>query len=772
MIENYSRCWGGSGDVLIPIGNDDAVAPPLWRALERYDPDRLGYYLLTRRGQQLAAPNAFEQWLDSTARNLADENTPYARARQMLQEDHIMSSPVQPWRPPASLEELAKRRLAPMGRRNAFDDVWVADDTPGRHYVDVANISEARTGSPVSVLRADQIDPRIDLMLTSRVGGASASLRATLGKTVAIIDWSARPSDLGVVLDICWERDRRKLARHRAFTRMVGGDTEESMPSEFLDRTPFSVTEVGCGWFIIGRLATDLPHVVVIGDAAEDFALWMLLDRMYQQAYWCPKAFLAGDDELSDAFRKHLGLRLHTASGLGRGGDDEKVVFTSISLADDELTELFPRISENPWIPDYSSDDSSLSVTTCSADELPLPRPWRLYDPGEILRQSFEPFVGSDMAGTVVTPRPSAISPVSPWDFSWHVDALVDGVQLPPRSCLSPLLAVFGIADADSVRAGSDGVSYFSREPFFIPAGASLDQMTYRPRLRNPGPTDLFEELFVAAGYRAEVSQAGRFSTGMIEAWQGLSSTAEELNDPARVRLFEAFRRRTQSGQDPGVWLTGTKRRYLSFWDIRRVTGAAREDVRSLVDGYVQRGVLTRGWCLKCPRCNYAAWYAHEDVGRSFRCSRCRVESLITASTWRHPSEPMPFYQLDELVFQAVDNDARAPLLALDHLRKETRSFLFAPEMDIYRGEALIAEIDLLAFVEGRILIGEAKTGDRLEDNEQKERAVIQRLKRIADTMTAHEVVFATTSPAWNSTTWRLIREEFRPSQRRILTSL
>jgi hypothetical protein len=224
--------------------------------------------------------------------------------------------------------------------------------------------------------------------------------------------------------------------------------------------------------------------------------------------------------------------------------------------------------------------------------------------------------------------------------------------------------------------------------------------MTYRPRLRNPSSTDLFKALFEAAGYRAEVSQAGRYSTGMIEALQGLSSAAAELKDPSRVRLFEAYRKRTRSGRDPGVWLDGTKRRYLSFWDIRRVTGMTREDARVLIDTYLQRGVLTRGWCLKCPRCNYAAWYAHDDVGQWFRCLRCRVESLITASTWRQPSEPMPFYQLDELVFQAVDNDARAPLLALDHLRRETRSFLFAPEIDVFRGATLVAEIDVLAFVE------------------------------------------------------------------------
>jgi hypothetical protein len=768
MIQNYSRCWGGSGDVLIPVADDGAIAPGLWRVLERYDPDRFGYYVITRRGQQMAAPEDFEQWLDSTARREANENTPYDSVQEMLQEDHIMSSPVVNWKPPPLLEELAKRRLAAMSSRGSFDDIWVADQTPGRHYLDVANIAEVSNGPPISVLTANEIDPRIDLMLTSRVGAVSPSLRATLGTRVAFIDWSARPSDLGDVLDTCWERDRMKLARLRRFVRLVGDGTEAPVPPDFLARTPFSVTEEGSAWYTIGFRRAEMPPVVVVGDAAEDFALWMLLDRMYQRAYWCPMAFLGEDDELADAFRKHLALRLLAVTGYGHGDDDDNVVVTSISVSEDALAGAIPAIAQNPWVP----DESSPRFTTSSADDLPLPRPWRLYDPGEILRQSYEPFVGPDMAGTVGTPKPSAISPLSAWNFSWHVDALVNAVQLPPRSCLSPLLAVFGVADGASIRAGSDGISYFSQEPFFIPAGASLDQMIYRPRLRNPESTDLFKALFEAAGYRAEVSQAGRYSTGLVEAWQGLASAAVDLNDAPRVRLFEAYRKKTRSEEDPGVWLDGTKRRYLTFWDIRRVTGMSRDDARALIDGYVRQGILSRGWCLKCPRCNYAAWYAHDDVGQGFRCLRCRVESPITASAWRQPSEPMPFYQLDELVFQAIDNDARAPLLALDHLRRETRSFLFAPEMDIFRGATLAAEIDVLAFVEGRILIGEAKSRDRLEEDERKEREVVDKLARIADSITAHEVVFATTAPHWSSRTDRLIRERLPPARPRLLQSL
>jgi hypothetical protein len=132
-----------------------------------------------------------------------------------------------------------------MNRRSPFDDVWVADKTPGHHYLDLANISEVSNGPPISVLSASEIDPRIDLMLTSRVGAISPSLRTALGIRVAFIDWSARSSDLGDVLDICWERDRMKLARLRRFVRLIGDGTEAPVPPDFLARTPFSVTEEG-----------------------------------------------------------------------------------------------------------------------------------------------------------------------------------------------------------------------------------------------------------------------------------------------------------------------------------------------------------------------------------------------------------------------------------------------------------------------------------------------------------------------------------------------
>jgi hypothetical protein len=63
MIELFSRAWGGHGDILVAASDDGTVADDLWRLLERFDPDRLGYSVSTHRGRQMVDPTGFEQWL-------------------------------------------------------------------------------------------------------------------------------------------------------------------------------------------------------------------------------------------------------------------------------------------------------------------------------------------------------------------------------------------------------------------------------------------------------------------------------------------------------------------------------------------------------------------------------------------------------------------------------------------------------------------------------------------------------------------------------------
>jgi hypothetical protein len=771
MIENFSRCWGGAGDIVIPVNDGGEIPTDMWNILDTFDPDRLGYYLPTPRGQQLAAPDAFEVWLDSQVKRLVaeNENMSLQETRDQLLDESFMQTPWTPaWKPPALLEEQVRRRLAPLDREQPFDHVWTADSAPGHDLLDVLNILEVQKTSRILQIRADEIDPRIHLMLTSRLGSIAPSFHSALADAgVEVSELSAGADQLPLVLDLCWERNIDMIRWDSQLREALGGTEDLSLPPDWWRLTPFGLTEAGCSWYVVGRPWRRTPSaVLVVGDSAEDFALAMALDRLYRRSYWCPYAFLVNSDELSTTVRRRLGARLHRETGYGTGGDEDNVVLiTSLSLGPDDISAILPILAEG-W--GYGGAAISSRLKGILPSRIELPKPARLYDTDQIMRQRYEPFVGSQMVGPLDTPSPSGISPGAPRvnepfgsvaRFFWHVDALIDGIQLPPRSILSKHLAEPDTVAQTSVRASSDGISYFSREPFFIPAGASLYQMTYRPRLRLPDAPELFQALLEETGLRGITSQAGRYSGGAIALWGGLEALAGDLSDPRRNALFEAYRKKTDSGIDPGVWMKAAKRRYLSFWDARRVTGLARKEMRDVLDTYIRGGILVRGVCLKCPRCNLAAWYSSQEVGREFRCPRCRQSSVVTQETWRKPSEPSWHYQLDEVAFQAFDHDARAPILALDRLRREARSFIFSSEMDVFDRSRLVAEIDMLALVNGNIMLGEAKATDRLGKTDAEERAVVRKLVRVAEAITAHELVIATTK-RWSSATARILQDE------------
>ncbi len=758
MIELFSRAWGGRGDILVPTSDDGTVSDDLWRLLERFDPDRLGYHLPTHRGWQMADPAGFERWLDQEAKRWAgmtDVASP-EEARRRLLDPGVLRMPLTTWEPPPALEDRARQRLAPLDPEHPFDQAWVSDGDPGRELLDMGNIRELE-GPPVLSLRAEAIDRRIDLMVMNRVGAVAPSFRKVLKERgVEVVSAEANRAHLRYVLDLCWASEPKRRTSMEAVVRAVLDEAEQpSRDPAYLERTPFAVTELGCRWYVVGRLwGRELPYVVVTGDAARDFCFAMGLDRMYGNAIWVPFAFLAGDDELSGKVRSYLAHHLDEVGGYG-SGRARPVVVTSLSID----RAAFEAHAGKLWALAVTGDLGA-RVGWVVPGEVEMPKPMRLYDPDQLLRQRWEPFVGPELAGAVDTPKPSGISEMNPMGFTWHVDVAIDDTRLPPRSCLNHLMAVLGETERESVRASSDGISYFSREPFFIPAGATIEQMMYRPRLRLPDPTEIFKKLLEAGGLRGVVSQAGRYTQGVLDLWGGLAAFAADLRDSRRLALLEAYRKISRSGVDPGVYLDGLRRRFLSLWDVRRATGATTQEARELLDEYLQRGILSRGLCLKCPRCNFAAWYPADDVGQTFACVRCRAHSWITQPTWRTPKgEPLWYYQLDEIAYQAVDHNVRGPVLALDKIRGESRGFLFAPEMDVFEGAGRVAEVDLWVIAEAAIIIGEAKTTNRLAEAEPDELQTIGRLARVAKAVTAHELVLATTQPAWAERTTRLVGE-------------
>jgi hypothetical protein len=410
--------------------------------------------------------------------------------------------------------------------------------------------------------------------------------------------------------------------------------------------------------------------------------------------------------------------------------------------------------------------DDEVSVSYCDTAQLPLARPRRVYDSNHAQIRRREPFLGHDLAADLPPLIPDAAAGLrDPWSCTWQVDVLIDGHRLPTRSLLSDLLVSGGPAWNAKVRSASDGISYFSHSMGFVPGGVSLEQALARPQLRLPTARDIFSVLLSAEELWAEQSAAGRYSQGVLDLWGGLKPLAEDLRGGATNAILRAYLSQESSSTAPGIRLDVQGRRFLSLQDAAEASGAATEAVRTIIDAYVAKGIMRRGLILQCQRCRNAAWYPLDDLAQAFRCSRCRRESLIIEATWRQPSEPTWYYDLDEIAYQALRHNARVPLLALASLEELSvpSPLLFTTEMDVFKGRNLVAEIDLWMVMDGKVVIGEAKTGNDLEPTPGAERRAAAKLANIAAAVTADQFVLATASASWNPRTEKVMEAALNP---------
>lgn len=180
---------------------------------------------------------------------------------------------------------------------------------------------------------------------------------------------------------------------------------------------------------------------------------------------------------------------------------------------------------------------------------------------------------------------------------------------------------------------------------------------------------------------------------------------------------------------------------------LRSLLGVKREDADWILNFLVQRGILFRGYALRCPTCGLRRWQPIDHMAATYTCDGC----LITIPTPLSNNDSLSWrYRLNELVGQAVDQGVLPHLLAMRHLvtqHQSSRSTLLGllPGVD-FAGvdhqegtEYSRNEVDLVAILAGRILVGECKrTGAELSIDD------VQKTMRLAERFEHPLVVFAT----------------------------
>jgi hypothetical protein len=665
LLEGFSRIWGGAGDVIVPFGETDGIHPALWRVLKRYDADRWAYYAVTEHGRRMAQPEAFNERLDREALRWVEQHGgTIEHAREMFTADHLMRNPQTG--EPDHLADQIRRETAPYERRgHLFSIVFMADATPGPHV----GLARTPDGGQLRLPAIGDLPVHLQLLVRMRTGDLMPEHRNELTQAgIQVEDTPVAEDDLSTLLSMAWTSyNSDSYGLQRAIAARLTGEAQEApaiADDGYLLRTPLANTVAGCGTYSVWHPDwDDRPFVVVAGNAADDFALALALDRCFSSAAWLPTGL---SDDYGKVVREALARALYDIDHPRR----MRLLVTSTSLADNDLAVAATALNAAIW-----GRDLTLEIVDPAA--IPLLPPQRLFEQHRFDREEhLVPFVDGVLAGHLPPVVPSGPDTPAAESLTWQIDVDVEGFTAPTRSCLNEALQhTSSLVDAN-MRSGSGGPSYMSTRMRFVAGGSTLEQRVARPRLRLPTAIEMVDLLARAAGLTTAPSAAGRFTRGLIELFDGLDECATALRNPTAMAVLDGYQSVAGSGQEPGVYLEAISRRFLTLEDATALAGVDAEQARMIMDQLLERQVLDRGLVLACERCAHAAFYPLAELSRTFTCGRCHTTATIRQERWKKPTaEPYWYYSLDEVAFQALSHDGWDVVHVLTQLRHHTRSW-------------------------------------------------------------------------------------------------
>jgi hypothetical protein len=515
---------------------------------------------------------------------------------------------------------------------------------------------------------------------------------------------------------------------------------------------------------------------LVLGDTADDFALAHIAERLYGRSVWMPRALW--DHEAARAGFHYLHALI---SRLDR--ERRTLSISSLSELGDVLESMAAYLRDSPFNAAVSEPQQdfperqreSVQVKPGMADPESASR-LVIAEQFDIKAQVGVHRSDRDSIEMTAGPRyPDIAHPalVGCEELQWQVDVsfVPHGVPAGRGVDGHDLLAGEENRHLTWVRSGRDGISFESRKWDFVHNGWSRASKLAEPRLRRPNLATWADLAAKSSGRSMEYSPAGSRFMSLVRLWGSPESVAETMAGPM-LEVLRSFKPSAKSSKEayPGgegvVLASGgsasqPREGFLSFNGIVQFHGGEPEVLRDEVDALLKLGVLKRGLVLGCAHCGRVAFIAIDRLAQNNRCLRCDGSNPLTAASWnRDGIEPAWFYDLHPIVRDFLHENGEVPVLLSHHLRLSSRTYTDAPEMELFEEGRRVAEADLIALSDRRLLVAEAKSSNHLRPKTGNgSRLDIARKKvRLAKVLHADEVVLATTHEAWEDASIEAIK--------------
>ncbi|MCA9335724.1 hypothetical protein KC967_02400 [Candidatus Saccharibacteria bacterium] len=716
-IQSFSQTWGGEHFLIIPT-DGTSIDEVFWRILEAYSPDYIGRYIPNLADMADFNPQQFDAVKQHNRQGwqIEDEDEFEKHWREAVKSTNIGGLDVD-----AALSEELKNRLSPF----YFQDHIVSENvfrnsTIGYPFTHLEHIVAEAKDRPTEVVKPLEIDDAAyKLLALSKAGALSPEYASSLDdKGVAVKELPAfterfRLKDYIVALD---------TDEYEPYWLDEPEESSNFPEKNFISKLPFALSMLALGKYYRHATHRDWEEgkVVVVGDTVDDYCLYYCLSRLHQDVHWLPDEHLYGahrkdalnssrsDDEEVVPFDENEGIAAGLVNeyfkGIGYGHNKKRIQITSHSLT---MRQLGYR---KRWMARICfMNDIERHCDVVPAGKVSLECVVQIIELNNHTNQQDMVFQNGKSVGRLNTPKPKNFNNINPAEHRWITSVAIDGFRPPALPYLGTQVIKLNTTTHDT-RSGKDELAYFCPNVGYF--GGDIDVNVVRPYVELLSNEAMFSDYFANSGYSTQLSDKGSYLKDTVSRFGSLEQTAAFFRAEKNRNLFDQYLTATQNRSDDEViYLDTEKRAHISFEAFKRKLGAEEEAVR-LIDELIAKEIISRGLIFQCSRCRRAGWYSIASVSDRFTCLRCGLEQPYNHASWKSPAEPKWYYRLAETVYLFYGSSSHLTVLALDKLRQEApNEFHYVSETDITNPELSRPkqEVDVLAIVRGRMVLGECK---------------------------------------------------------------
>lgn len=738
-LEVASELWGGGGFILVP--HHPVTGEPsskFAKVVRTYDPDHVVV---------VKVPAAvYESWYPGS---IALDGVPEESREDLIRSiRHEMTYPAS-----ERAREIVASWCSPMRRARLGRDAGTRQHEMHSSISKVDRDTRSRQGLPVVPVRDESLlaassEWRSDLGLfaAARVGVVRPSSDARVEPGPDIVEW-------GILREIHAEKLTPPVLMQTPET-----DQHAAAPA-------MTVFDAHPGLMQVSRGYSQDMAAVVVGDTATDFALALAYDRTIGRGFWVTPGML-DDPEVRRSLRYSLWWLISQI--------EQQSAFLTVSSA--SLDESALRLAaEDLQEPNYEFERNSRRREMVDESHTVQVREPDL-DLGSYLL--LEEHIGTSVVmpmsvlqdGTLEattplqTPVPSSL--MFPADSAnvpyWYVD-LSFPRDATPRARDLPASSLITRGDSGwpevNLRASKHGISFNPASMGLVLSGSLLQGRLGRPTLRSLSLRAWVEGMAKAAGLGVRSSTPGR-QAELVSRRLGSRDALLDLISSSAHPLLRAFvpLEVVPKERDPGSVVIGLDP-YLSFAKMSTLSGSD-EAAMAVVDTLSSARLLRRGLILGCQDCGRPSFVDADRIGQHYECPQCAAMNTLVSARWRQGNEPAWHYDLYTPFRDLLSKHGDIPILAAAKLREDGRTYADVSEMEFFNLDSnnAVAEIDLIACVDDRVLVVEAKISGAFPKRARGTQT--KKLIQIAEALRADGIVLATSQAAWNETDVEHLQQE------------